>query len=218
MKYFENFPLVPYTFDPNRINFFNVKDIFTRVKMLDSIIDNIDVYYTYNMKDSDTVEGIAYKYYGDVNKFWIILFANQILDPQFELPLKYETFREFIVNKYGSIANASSTIDHYEKKITNTQTSANGFYSTSSTTLLYTKDTIAIDGVTSLPNLNIVVTLQSPSDTSIDGINIHTDTILYAVSQYDMEDALNESRREIRLIKKDFAAQIENELKKLLTA
>lgn len=216
MKYFENFDLVPYTFDPDRINFFNVKDIFARVKMLDSIIDNIDVYYNYDMKDSDTVESIAYKYYGDVNKFWIILFANKITDPQFELPLRQEAFNEFIINKYGSIANASQIIDHYEKKTTTTQSSANGFYATSVATAYYANNTLSIDNIVSLPNLNSVVTLQSPMDATIDTINIHTDIILYSVSAYDMEVSNNESKRSLKLIKKEFASQIENELKNLL--
>ena len=39
MKYFDNFSHVAYTFDPNKQNIFYLKDIFTRVKMMDSIIN-----------------------------------------------------------------------------------------------------------------------------------------------------------------------------------
>lgn len=218
MRYFENFGLVPYTFDPDRINFFNVKDIFTRVKMLDSIINNIDVYYTYDMKDSDTVEMIAYKYYGDINKFWIILFTNQILDPQFELPLKPEAFNEYLINKYGSPTAAYNTLDHYEKKITVTQSASNGFYLQTNTTTEYSSDTYSMEGLTVPPSLHSApIALPSPPDCSIGGVSVHTDIVLYAVSAYDAETESNESRRSIKLIKKDFVNQIESELRDLLS-
>jgi len=216
MKYFENFYSLPYTFDPNRKNFFNVKNIFTRVKMLDSIINNVSIYYTYQMKDTDSIEGISYKYYGDIQKYWIILFTNQILDPFFDLPLKYEQFREYVATKYGSLEAAQQILHHYEKRQVNTAT-FNGTIKTSESIANYSNTIYSIDGVTSLPTVeNPVYAPPSPADTIVDGMTVSTAIELVAVSAYDAENSINEEKRKIKLIKKDYAAQVESELRNLL--
>jgi hypothetical protein len=43
-----------------------------------------------------------------------------MIDPQFDWPLSDETFKKYIINKYGSIANAQTTYHHYEKVVETT--------------------------------------------------------------------------------------------------
>lgn len=218
MKYFEKFPLTLYTFDPDRKQFFNVRDIFTRVNMLDSVITNSLVYYDYLMKDSDNLEIIAHKYYGDVNKYWIIAFTNKILNPLFELPLKQSQLLEYITVKYGSLYVAESTLEHYEKTMTNSTTSSNGALSISTTTSKYPNTVYSIDGVTNLPTIGNSIDVSPPDDTVVIGNStITTQITISAVSAYDTEVNNNEEKRKIKLIKKDFAPVIETELAKLLT-
>lgn len=228
MKYFESFPSLAYTFDPEVKNIFFVKDIFTRIRMLDSIINNISVYYDYEMKESDTIESIAYKYYGDVNRFWIILFTNTIIDPQFDIPLKYQAFVEYMNKKYEDLDNhpdtsgivvSQSILDHYEKRVTKTLTASNNYSTTNTTTTYYSNTIYSIDGVNfnSLPNIaNPVITRPSPPDVVIDGITISTDVKIVAVSAFDKEVLDNDKKRTLKLVKKDFIFQIEKEFKKLL--
>mgnify|MGYP006274249383 CR=1 FL=1 len=232
MKYFENFVMMPYTFDPKRINFFSVRNIFTRVKMLDSIISNINVYYTYNMKDSDNVENIAYKYYGDVNRYWIIAFANTLIDPLFNIPLKYQPFIDYIVKKYSlpgdtsdedALTRASSTVEHYEKRIIKTCSAANGFYSSNTTTSYYANTTYSIDGISAtsspyaLPNVGDDPLILSTSTSTLGNFTVTSTIELVAVSCYDTEYQNNENKRTLKLIKKEYAPQIEQELRKALT-
>lgn len=217
MRYFENFPVTQYTFDPDRREFFAVKDIFTRVNMLDSVITNSLVYYDYIMKESDNLEIIAHKYYGDVNKYWIIAFTNRILNPLFEIPLKQQQFEEYLTVKYGSIANSLSILDHYEKTMINSMTSSNGAITTSTTITYYPNTTYSIDGHHPLPGIGDIPLDISPAEQAYFALEtVETTITISAVNAYDTELNANEAKRRIKLIKKDFAPQIEAELKKLL--
>lgn len=221
MRYFERFNLIPYTItlEDGTQTVFYVKDIFERVKMLDSVITNINAYYQYSMQEGDTFENIAYRYYGDVNKFWIVAFTNKIIDPFYDVPLRYQQFIDYIDGKYGSISNSQNILDHYEKKITTVLSSANGYYSTSNTVTYYANNTYSIDGSQTLPTiLNPVITLPSPPSVIIDnGITLSQTIQLSAVSAYDQEYNTNEKRRNIFIIKKTYASSIEKELVQLLS-
>lgn len=115
--YFDNFPKVDYnlTNDPNVTE--SLTNIFTRYGILRSVLSNSVSYVLYEIEDGDTPEIIAEKVYDDPGAGWIILYANQIIDPQFEWPLTDENFKKYIINKYGSVSNATSTIHHYEKVV-----------------------------------------------------------------------------------------------------
>ena len=223
MRYFEYFPLIPYpvTFSDGTTATFYAKNIFERVQMMGDIVSNINSYYQYSMQDGDTFENIAYRYYGDINKYWIILFTNKIIDPFYDAPLKYQQFVEYIDNKYGSSTAARNILDHYEKQITSVVSStANGYYSSNTTTLYYANNTYSIDGSQSLPTIaNPVMAISPPPTITIDsGLTLSETINLVAVSAYDAEDTKNESRRNINIIKKTFVIDIENQLKTLLTS
>lgn len=224
MKYFQNFPTVPYTFDPKFNDIFVVTNIFTRVKFLDSVLNNINVYYSYSMQDHDTFESIADKYYGDVNKYWIILFANLILDPNYQAPLNYLEFRNYLDNKYGSLATAQGSIDHYEKTIVTTITSPDLQSTITTSTLLYPNtvysivDDVSGEVITNFPTIAFpVMNLSSPDTVTVDGDTVSTKVQLSAISIYDYEFKLNHSKRTIQLPKKEYSGQIEAELINLLT-
>jgi hypothetical protein len=217
MKYFASFPRILYTFDKNLIEFKEVVDIFTRVRMLDSIINNISVYYTYQFKDSDTVEGIASKYYKDPNRHWLILFSNKILDPYFELPLSQEEFEQNLKDNFGSVANSQSTLHHIEKQ-THVISTKNGVQELQTYVSLIPTDVFSIDGSSALPNVSnpIINVGANTTVTFSDGTLVDTSTQLIAVSAYDEALNKNEKNRNIKLIKSDFVSQIEIEFKTLL--
>ena len=85
---FGNFPLMEY--DINNISTLvpgpheTVTDIFFRFGILRSIVNNTSSYYVYDILDSDTPELLAERVYNDRGAGWIILYANQIFDPQFD--------------------------------------------------------------------------------------------------------------------------------------
>jgi len=107
-----------------------VTDIFFRFSILRNIVYNTSSYYVYNISDTDTPEVLAEQVYNDRGAGWIILYANQIFDAQFDWPLNYDAFKKMIIDKYGSVEQAQETIHHCEMTITRT----NQFFGTSSTT------------------------------------------------------------------------------------
>jgi len=206
MPYFTNFPVVAYDFE--RSDLLNervskiVSNILVRTKLLDSVSNLPLVYYKYDVVDGDTPESLAYKYYGSSTKHWIILIVNNVFDPFYDWPLKYENFVAFVENKYGSIANAKTNIHHYEKVITKTD----------SVTSTITIDKHELD-------YNTFANLASSTTQTInlkDGNTVTIVTTKSAVSYYDYEETFNESKRSIKILDASFASAIETELDVLI--
>ena len=116
--FLDNLPRVPYDIAKGKTsNYQAVTNITFRLKILKEVVDNISAYVNYTITDTDTPEILAEKIYGNPEAYWIILYANDIFDPQYDWPMNYRVFNNYIVDKYGSLANAKTTIHHYEKVI-----------------------------------------------------------------------------------------------------
>lgn len=224
MKYFEKFPSILYTLDDNRKDFKAVKNIFVKIKLLKEILDNADLFYDYQMKEGDNPWIIAHKLYSDPDRYWMVMFANELIDPYYDPPLQYMSFDNFIADKYGSIANSMSTFSHYEKRTTIT-TDKNGVidtqtYTTGLSEKAYDFDTGTIVTNT-LPTVNTPILVISTDSTTIpdaDGIDVViTTTVEHVyVDAYTQENNDNEAKRTIKLIKPEYASRVEEELKNLL--
>lgn len=122
-NFFENFPKIQYDIQgKRRTNYDITTNIFFRIQFIRSILANISAYYEYLIKDDDTPEILAEKIYNDPEAHWIILLANDIVDPQYDWPLNTNDFKKYIINKYGSVENAKTTYHHYEKVIERIET------------------------------------------------------------------------------------------------
>jgi hypothetical protein len=183
------------------------------VAIIKDVLNNISTYFEYQIADGDTPEILAQKVYKDPEAYWVILYANDIYDPQYEWPLNYRNFTNYIVSKYGSVEWAKSHYHHYEKVIER----VNG------ETRTVTRFDINEDTLTEN-------TLDVPYDTydnlaeaeyntySVAGKTISETITRNRVSYYDYENKLNEDRRTIRIIKKEYYPAILDELKKLTGA
>lgn len=107
MSYFNNFKNIVY-------KNYTVKNILESVKIRDLIEDDVRAYLPYTIKDGDTIESIAYHYYGGVNYFWLVCLSNNIVDPYYNWPMSISNFNKHIIKKYGSSDIAKSTIKHYK--------------------------------------------------------------------------------------------------------
>lgn len=117
-RFLDKFPKVPYDITRGQYtNFDNVTDLTFRFSIIKEVLDNISAYYEYAIKEDETPEILADRVYGNPEAYWIILYANDIYDPQYDWPMNQDTFEKYIIGKYGSIAAAKSTIHHYEKII-----------------------------------------------------------------------------------------------------
>lgn len=214
--YFDQFPQIYYTFDPNLQEFKSVVNIFVRMKLLDSILQNIAIFDTYDVKDGDTPESIAYKLYNDSERHWIVLYANQIVDPYFQWPLTVDQLNQNLVDQFGSIENAVGTLHHIEKR-TNVITTINYQQTMNTYISIIDNDVLAVDGSSTLPTISNPVIQVGANNvvTFSDGSVVDTSVQLVAVSNYDYTVNQNESQRTIKLVRPEFVNQIEQEFQNL---
>lgn len=196
MKYFDTLPKVAVTQPDGTTAIYT--NLLSRASLINDLLNNPLLFYTYDIQEGDTPEIVADKYYGDSYRYWIVLLSNNILDPQWGWPLDGRAFSDYIEQKYN---NPYSTVHHYEKIISQ-------YDSTTQTT---TVNVIVIDESTYNTFQNTTESYSFPSGTTT------VTTIARAVTQFDYEMELNESKRSIKLIRKEYAAQLEDNLKKLMS-
>lgn len=113
MSYFINFPQILYRLDNDQLNYKIVPNILAKVKFNDSVVDNASLYLQYDVKDGERPEDIAYKVYEDPRKHWIILIANNIMDPNYDWILSVNNFEKYVNNKYSTINVSLKTAETY---------------------------------------------------------------------------------------------------------
>lgn len=200
-KYFSKFPKLIYT----RQGVSNLAtDILTRIDTIKGVLDNTSLFYKYSIQEGDTPEMIASKYYGDTELHWIVLIFNNVIDPFYDWPMHYQQFIQYLTNKYGSPATAQITNHHYEKIVV----SVDGY------TGKVTTDTYQID----LASYNLLPAEPTVVSKVLDNQTITITTSRRAVSCYDYELELNESKRVIKLIKNSLVADVKNQFEILMSA
>ena len=108
-KYFRYFPTTYYIQNEQQADV--VTDVIARFAFEQDLVDNDASYYEYEVKDTDTPEIIADKFYGSPERHWIVLGLNQIIDPQWDWPLQYPTFIKYVDKKYtANGANATQNL------------------------------------------------------------------------------------------------------------
>lgn len=93
-QYFSNFPTI--TYDNIRS-----KDITKRNSFIDEKLTDPYVFLPYTVKQGERPEDIALLYYGSVDYTWLILLANNIIDPYLEWHLSDDDFDQYIMSKYA---------------------------------------------------------------------------------------------------------------------
>jgi len=247
--FFDMFPKVGY--DINRSlypEYEAVTNIFFRLAILKSILSNTSSYYVYDIEAEDTPEIIAEKVYGDAGAGWIVIYANQIVDPQFDWMMNDDVFKKYLIHKYGSVENAQTSVHHYEKVI---ETTLNGQTSTAVYTIdrariteneltvpdstfndyinnfsvdsdMYTVDSseLTVD-ITIYSEDSIIGSLNTEVNKTFNTYTIGDQTIqevTYArvVTNYDYENDINDSRRQIKVIKNTYYDQIMREFRTMV--
>jgi hypothetical protein len=206
MLYFNTLPKI--LTNDNKNNAIVLTNLLARAELVQNLMTNPLMFYEYNIQDGDTPDIVASKYYGDSYRYWLVLFSNQILDPQWDWPLSSQQFTLYLNNKYSVAANAntvlaytSSTVYEYRKIITTTD----------ETSLTTTSKTYIIDEPSYLATLPSTKTVTFSNGTSA------KETITKeAVNIYDWEVEQNESKRTIKLINAIYAPQFESQLKSLM--
>jgi len=169
--YFNNIPSIEYGSKVAR-------NLMTRPAIKTKLLNNPTLIYDYTIVDGERPDQIADFYYGDVNFVWLIFLVNNIVDPYYDWPLTSNQFKDYIIDKYGSVENAKNTtittnIVHYKHN---------------------TKGTI--------------ISKDSYDSGTYTWSKLYGQTGNYtAVRQYEYELEQNEAKRDIKLIDKRVASK-----------
>jgi hypothetical protein len=218
-SFFNFYPKTFYTSGANNVTSLDtVTNIIARFGFEAELKENSSAFYPYQIKDSDTPEIIASKYYDNPERHWMVLLFNDIIDPQYDWPLPHSTFIQYVSNKYAANGAADSPAmtglawaqsrahpQSFYKIITRTQQS-------SSINSRVLTETIQIDEATftALPVTTATYTLNS-------GTKITENITKNVKTHYEYEEDLNEAKRNIRLLKNDFASAVDKEFRKVIS-
>ena len=109
MSYFSKFPLITYDIKNNG-NYKLLPDILRRVKQRNVSASGQFIFDTYDVRNGEKPEDIAYKWFGDAQLHWVILMTNNITDRYYQWPMSQPQFQEFLEDKYDN----PDGIHHYE--------------------------------------------------------------------------------------------------------
>lgn len=108
-NYFNKFPNTVYELSGKESV---VKDIFIRSGFVSEYRPYSDLYEEILVKDGETPESLAIKYYGDVSYHWLITIFNEIHNIYTDWPMGQLGLEQYCAQKYGS--TGMFTISHYE--------------------------------------------------------------------------------------------------------
>ena len=228
--YFKSFPYTLYSLDDiSTVQV--VTNITNRVSLSDEVKTNLSLYDEYDIRDGDTPELVADRFYSNPELHWLILHYNEIIDPRFDWPLDTNNLNRQVASKYANV----NGIHHYED--------ANGNYVNGNVYLLSSADFTEFnidDVITNITNTgtgyitqknsssNVRVTVTTGGFISGDRIrniantsssaNITSTVVLSGtpVTNYTYEDEVNESKRKIKILKNAYVDAIVNDFKKKL--
>ena len=176
----------------------SVVNITRRSKILEQLYSQPINFLSYTINEGERAEEIAYHYYNDIGKVWLVYLANAIIDPSNQWPLDTGDFHNMIMKKYKTKALAYNANYRENDIVTwsmNSTITSNILYYKDANETKITKDTYDLN-----TNLQLI--------TAVDWTPVRI---------YEYEYELNENKRIIFLFNKTYAAQAESELKELLS-
>lgn len=205
-NYFNNFPTTYYTLSDTNSDLDVVTDVTKRIAFEQEFKKNSAAYIKYFVDDGDTPEIVAYKYYGDVEKHWIVLMMNDIIDPQYDWPLKESNVIKMMESKYSANASVGQTgiewaknnVQAYYKLETKTVVSTGQYY----------EDKVQVDA-----NTYANISVSNITYTLAEGKQLNISTTKETKNYYDYEIDLNDSKRNVILLRGEFVPLAVRDLK-----
>ena len=212
MSYFRELPDILYQSNllhkVSSQEYIRIKNIFRRVKIQDWIAENTNFFNKYTIRDGERPDTMAERLYGSSDRDWIIILTAGITNIRNDWPLgNYDLYR-YAEAKYGTDLNA---IHHYE---TIEVRDNKGRLILPGGQKVDQNFTIPTPYDASATNFYVGVRPQSDN---IDYRSVNSDiNPVTGVSNYEYETQLNESKREIEVMKPIYLQQFLNDMRELM--
>lgn len=109
---FRQYPVTDYYFD-KKDEKFATRNIFLKVALMEHIRDNPSVLQRYVLNSDETPDVLAYKLYKNPDLYWVILMANDVVDPK-DWVMSDGQFNAYIHEKYETGDDVAYTVRNGE--------------------------------------------------------------------------------------------------------
>lgn len=193
-KYFSIVPDFEYVSrlpDANISDYINVKNFFKRITLKQDVYQDLSFFTKYKIRGDDRPDNVAFKEYGRSDLDWIVLTSNNILNIQSEWPMPQFEFDKYLIEKYGTYDNLNNTHHHETTELKNND------------------DVIIVQkGLRVESNYSI---------TYFEDSGMVTQNPVVEVTNYQYEEQLNDSKRNIFLLKDIYLNVIIDDFQDLMT-
>jgi hypothetical protein len=164
--------------------------LLAKAEVIKKYLSNFNNFYSYTVREGERADMIAYDQYDDASLDWIIYLVNGIIDPYYDWSMNNDDFTSYLESKYNTAA-----------------------YKLSNVSLPGSVAYYYYEG------------LDSDDASYINGFNYHMSNESYiaqgqpggwkAKSVYDYEHELNESKRDIKLLRSSYINDFKLQFKDL---
>ena len=226
--YFSNLPNINYvsrtTDRSSNDEYIAVKNLFKRGRLRSDLSSVFTAFNDYVIGEDLRPSQVANELYGDPRLDWVVLTCNNIISVKDEWPLGSNNFRKFLMDKYGDDENLNQ-IHHYETTFmvdnyarivipSGLKVDSNYDFSFLAYNASYQQELSYSSGVanTNLPTAASVDSVGTAKDASG---NVIRNNNVKKVTNLDYETDLNNSKRRIKVLKKDYLDVVYNDMKRI---
>lgn len=175
-------------------DYIKVKNLFKKGEIRKDIFQNLAFFEKYKIVGDDRPDNVAFEVYEDSKLDWIVLLSNNILNIQSEWPLPQTDFDRFVLDKYGDYDTLYNGIHHYEtEEVKNSQG------------VIIVPAGLQVDSSYSVSYYDFFIEQQ-----------ITTGNIATPVTNYEYEEIIEDNKRNIFLLKKDYVGIILNDMEGIM--
>ena len=192
-NYFKQLPDILYLDRENKEirTYARAKNLFRRIKLRSISTEQLANFQFYNVVGGERPDQVAFKFYDDPSLDWVILLTNNIINVQTEWPMDNKSFEKYLEDKYG---DTLYDVVHYESKEVR---NASG-------------EIILQRGI-KIPQ-NYSFTYFDIGSNQYETVN----NIALSVTNYIKEVKIQNERRAIRILRKEYIDEIQKELEEII--
>ena len=192
-NYFKQLPDILYLDRENKEirTYARAKNLFRRIKLRSISTEQLANFQFYNVVGGERPDQVAFKFYDDPSLDWVILLTNNIINVQTEWPMDNKSFEKYLEDKYG---DTLYDVVHYESKEVR---NASG-------------EIILQRGI-KIPQ-NYSFTYFDIGSNQYETVN----NIALSVTNYIKEVKIQNERRAIRILRKEYIDDIQKELEEII--
>ena len=209
MGYFRELPNIEYLSPLSNRNsaseYIEAKNLFKRVKLRDDFYSYLSNFVKYTIADGKRPEHVAREVYGSSSLDWVVLISANINNARDEWPLSDKDIYNFTENVYGNAMNDSRFYETIEVK------DSKGRLILPAGQIVDYNFKSPKPTIDDIPNSSYVSYWDSGLNQTITKYNITV-----PVTNYEYEVRLNNQKRQIYILKREYLQQFLNDMRGIM--